>query len=80
MQPSTKDQNFFKPTFLQQPMSNCYNGYMVNNNNMPSSYIKDFNQVLGGDQLENEEEEEDGENLFGDDMLNDYREMPNLDR
>ena len=21
------------PKFLQQPMSNCYNGYMVNNNN-----------------------------------------------
>ena len=27
-QPSTK-----RPKFLQQPMSNCYNGYMVNNNN-----------------------------------------------
>jgi len=27
-----------------------------------------------------EEEEEEGENLFGDDMLNDYREMPHLDR
>ena len=22
-----------RPKFLQQPMSNCYNGYMVNNNN-----------------------------------------------
>ena len=29
----------------------------------------------GGD-----DEEEEGENLFGDDMLNDYREMPHLDR
>ena len=29
----------------------------------------------GGD-----DEEEEGENLFGDDMLNDYREMPQLDR
>ena len=29
----------------------------------------------GGD-----EEEEEGENLFGDDMLNDYRQMPHLDR
>ena len=27
-QPTTK-----RPKFLQQPMSNCYNGYMVNNNN-----------------------------------------------
>jgi hypothetical protein len=27
-----------------------------------------------------DEEEEEGENLFGDDMLNDYREMPHLDR
>ena len=27
-QPSIK-----RPKFLQQPMSNCYNGYMVNNNN-----------------------------------------------
>ena len=27
-QPSTK-----RLKFLQQPMSNCYNGYMVNNNN-----------------------------------------------
>jgi len=27
-----------------------------------------------------DEEEEDGENLFGDDMENDYREMPHLDR
>ena len=27
-QPSSK-----RPKFLQQPMSNCYNGYMVNNNN-----------------------------------------------
>ena len=31
-QPSTK-----RPKFLQQPMSNCYNGYMVNNNNSPAS-------------------------------------------
>ena len=29
-QPSTK-----RPKFLQQPMSICYNGYMVNNNNIP---------------------------------------------
>jgi len=29
---------------------------------------------------EDQEEEEDGENLFGDDMLNDYRPMPQLDR
>ena len=28
-QPSTK-----RPKFLQQPMSICYNGYMVNNNNL----------------------------------------------
>ena len=28
-QPITK-----RPKFLQQPMSNCYNGYMVNNNNI----------------------------------------------
>jgi len=27
MQPSSK-----RPKFLQQPMSNCYNGYMVNKN------------------------------------------------
>lgn len=33
-----------------------------------------------GGQFENEEEEEEGENLFGDDMLNDYRAMPGLDR
>ena len=24
-----------KPKFLRQPMSNCYNGYMVNNNIKP---------------------------------------------
>ena len=25
-----------RPTFLDQPMTNCYNGYMVNNsNNLP---------------------------------------------
>ena len=30
-QPSTK-----RPKFLQQPMSNCYNGYIINNNNNKS--------------------------------------------
>ena len=34
-QPSTKK----RPKFLQQPMSNCYNGYMVNNNNW-QNFIK----------------------------------------
>lgn len=33
---------------------------------------------LGNDN--NEEEPDDGENLFGDDMERDYRPMPNLDR
>jgi len=36
--------------------------------------------LLGGMGNAQEEEEEDGENLFGDDMMNDYRPMPGLDR
>ena len=40
--------------------------------------FEDESDVMGG---ENEEDEpEDGENLFGDDMERDYRPMPNLDR
>ena len=33
-QPTTK-----RPKFLQQPTSNCYNGYMINNNNNVYPYL-----------------------------------------
>jgi len=36
--------------------------------------------LIGGMGGDDQEEEEDGENLFGDDMMNDYRPMPQLDR
>jgi DNA replication licensing factor MCM2 len=39
-------------------------------------------ELLGGGQnvVQDEEEEEDGEELFGENMENDYRAMPALDR
>jgi len=41
-------------------------------------FANEQEEHAGGDQ--EEEEEEEGENLFGDEMMNDYREMPHLDR
>ena len=38
-QPITK-----RPKFLQQPMSNCYKGYMVKNNNI--SYLYSFRNPI----------------------------------
>ena len=35
--------------------------------------------AIGGATPGGDDEEDDGENLFGDDMMNDYRAMPHLD-
>ncbi len=37
-------------------------------------------ELIGDDEVRQEEEEADGEELFGDNMENDYRPMPGLDR
>lgn len=48
---------------------------------LPPFEDEDDNNVVGGDRENDEDaEDEDGEELFGDNMENDYRPMPALDR
>lgn len=42
--------------------------------------FEDEEDVIGGGGQDGDEEEEEGENLFGDNMMDDYRPMPHLDR
>lgn len=54
--------------------------------NLMTSPVEDFepfeneDEILGDTTVRQEDEEDDGEELFGDNMENDYRPRPELDR